>query len=166
MSDWLKMLISQALGMITAFVATYFTAMWAIRRGFQERRCERKERAYAEIVEALYESIRYCELAADEHRRVTERSHPKKEEFAQTYMEAHWKLHKATDIGAFVISPKAVAILMDLRKRPRPDWKTNPPWEVYEDESKGYKDAIQKIRECAEQDLRDHGFHWLSFWRS
>jgi hypothetical protein len=43
---------------------------------------------------------------------------------------------------------------MELRKRPRLDWDENPPWEVYEEDCKHYREALQKIRQCAREDLR------------
>lgn len=153
MPDWLKILIPSVIGLATTISAAFFSARWAARRVFQERWWERKERAYAEIVEALHDLIRYSELRAEEYISGG-REHPKKKEFEGRYTEAYWKIQKATDIGAFMICEKAAAILADLSKKPKLDWNENPPWEIYEADSKHYREALAEIRECARQDLK------------
>ena len=154
MPDWLKILIPSLVGLFTTILASFLSAQWAVRRAFQERWWERKERAYTEIVEALHDSIRYFELCAKESLEQWDETHPKMEEFRESYDEAYWKIQRATDIGAFVISEKAAAILVELRKRPRLDWNENPPWDVFEEDCKYYRDAIQKVRQLAREDLK------------
>lgn len=154
MTDWLKILIPSVVGLTTTVVAAYFSARWGARRAFQERWWERKERAYAEIVEALHDLIRYSELCAQEYLSGGEREHPKKKEFGERYSEAYWKIQRATDIGAFVICEKAAAILADLRKKPKLDWNENPPWEIYEADCAHYRSTLAQIRECAREDLK------------
>lgn len=66
MPDWLKILIPSVAGLLTTATAAYQSARWATRRAFRERWWERKERAYVEIVEALYQVIRYADLCANE----------------------------------------------------------------------------------------------------
>ena len=153
MPDWLKILIPSAVGLATTILAAFLSARWAVRRALQERWWERKERAYAEIVEALHDAIRYCALCVEEYQTEGEESHPKKKEFGERYSEAIWKIQKATDIGAFVISEKAAAILTELRNQPSLDWDTNPLSDVYEEDHKHYCEALQKIRQCAREDL-------------
>jgi hypothetical protein len=89
MPDWLKIMIPSAVGLATTILAAFLSARWAVRRAFQERWWERKERAYAEIVEALHDSIRYCDLCAGEYLTHREESHPKKKEFGERYTEAY-----------------------------------------------------------------------------
>lgn len=92
MPDWLKILIPSVVGLATTIVAAFFAARWATRRAFQERWWERKERAYAEIVEALHDLIRYSDLCAQECLSRGEPEHPKKKEFGERYSEAYWKI--------------------------------------------------------------------------
>ncbi len=153
MPDWLKILIPSLVGLATTICAAFLSARWATRRAFQERWWEKKERAYSDVVEALHDAIRYCDMTADEYLNNRESSHPKKKEFGDRYNEAYWKIQKATDIGAFIISEKAAAALTDLRKRPRLKWEESPPWEIYEQEAEYYREALQKMRDCAKQDL-------------
>jgi hypothetical protein len=153
MPDWLKILIPSALGLLTTVAAAYFSARWATRRAFQERWWEHQERAYVEIIEALYTIIRYAELCANEPA-MRGAEHPRKKEFGERYSKAYWEIQRATDIGAFAISEKAANVLTELRKRPKLDWEDNPPWEVFEEEARNYRDALASIRRCAREDLK------------
>lgn len=153
MPDWLKILIPSTLGLATTIAAAFFSARWATRRAFEERWWERKERAYAEIVEALYDLLRYSDLCFEEYISEGGTEHPKKKEFGERYSEAYWKIQKATDIGAFVISEKAAAILAGLRTKPKLDWNETPSWEIYEADCNHYREALAQIRECARKDL-------------
>ena len=155
MPDWIKnLLIPCVVGLATAIPTAYFSARWAARRAFQERWWDRKERAYAEIVEALHDLIRYSDLCAQEYISGSDQEHPKKKEFGERYSEAYWKIQRATDIGAFVICDKAAETLANLRKFPKLDWNENPPWEIYEADCEHYKEALAHIREYARQDLK------------
>lgn len=136
MPDWLKILIRSVLGLGTTICAAYFSALWATRRAFQQRWWERKEKAYSEISEALHDMIRYSDLSAEGYLTGRSNDHPKEDEFREKYSKAYWNIMKMTDIGAFVISEEAAHVLMKLSKRPRLKWEDNPPWEIYEEDSK------------------------------
>lgn len=153
MPDWLKILIPSMIGLATTIGAAFFTARWATKRAFQERWWERKEKAYAEIVEALHDLIRYSEMCAEDSFCPSGSEHPMKKEFGQRYSEAYWKIQRVTDIGAFVISEKSADILATLRKKPKLLWDENPPWEIYEANCDHYRDALAQIIECARRDL-------------
>jgi hypothetical protein len=152
MPDWLKILIPSVLGLITAIVAAIISARLAARRVFQERWWERKERAYTEIVEALHDSIQYYQIA--EHEALHGNEHPKEAEFRQKQTEAYWKIKRAADIGAFVISDEAAQALLELRKKPRATPEDVPWFELFEEECENYQEALKKIRECARKDLK------------
>lgn len=154
MPDWLKILIPSILGFGTTIGAAFLTARWATKRAFEQRWWERKEQAYSEIVEALHDMIRYADLCAEDYLTHREEDHPKKKEFGENYTKAYWNIQRATDIGAFLISDEAAGILEALRKRPKLKWEENPPWEIYEEDSKHYRDALAAIRKCAKTDLR------------
>jgi hypothetical protein len=129
------------------------SARWAVQRTYNEKWWERKERAYADIIDALHDLLRYSELIAEEY--LTGRhEHQNKKEFEDKYTEAYWKIQKVTDIGAFTISEEATSILLHLQNRPKLKWNENPPWEIYEEDSKHYRDALTKIRKCARKELK------------
>ena len=75
-----------------------------------------------EIIEALYEIVRYLDLTAEEYLSMKESEPPKKGEFQKAYNEANWKIQRAADIGSFVISEKAASVLQKLKKRPKLRW--------------------------------------------
>ncbi len=154
MPDWLKILIPSIVGIVTTIGAAFLSARWATKKAFQERWWERKEKAYAEIVESLHDLIRYSSICAEEYLTSREEDHPRKKEFGDRYSEAYWKIQRATDIGAFVISKQAASILADLRKKPKLDWNENPPWEIYEADCDHYSQALARIRRCAIKDLK------------
>jgi hypothetical protein len=151
--EYLKILIPSSVGLLSSVLAAFLSARWAVRRAFAERWWERKERAYTDIIEALYDLVRYSLLCADESQsQGTE--HPKREEFSQRYSDAYWKIQKMTDIGPFVISDAASKILKNLRDRPQLEWTENPPWDIYEADCAHYRKALEHIRMCAKSDLK------------
>jgi len=154
MPDWLKILIPSILGFATTVGAAYLSAHWATRKAFEQRWWERKEQAYSEIIEAIHDMIRYADLCAEDYLTHREDDHPKKKEFGENYTNAYWNIRRLTDIGAFLISDEAVQILKDLHKKPKLKWEENPPWEIYEEDSKYYQKAMAAIQKCAKADLR------------
>ena len=144
-------IITGFIGLITAVAAAYLSAKWAVRQFLQQRWWEKKEAAYSEIIEALYDLLRYSAICADIDPSI---EHPKKKEFEDRYSEAYWKIQKMTDIGAFVISTEAAAILKKLRDKPELAWEDNPPWEIYEADCGYYRTALEEIRVCAKKDLK------------
>jgi len=151
--DWISLILPTSLALIAAIVGSYFSARFAIRKAFQERWWARKEAAYTEIIDALYDMIRYSDLCAEEYLTGRDSEHPKKKEFSDGYSAAHWRILRATDIGAFVISADTAKSLQRLRERPKLKWEDNPPWELYEEDSKNYRATLVEVRDCAKRDL-------------
>lgn len=152
--DWVPLIVPASLALVAAIVGSYFSARFAIRKAFQERWWTRKEHAYSEIIDSLYAMIRYADLCAEEYLSGRGDEHPKKKEFSDGYSEAYWRISRATDIGAFVICDEAAEALQELKNCPKLKWEENPPWELYEEDSKNYREALARIRECARRDLR------------
>ncbi len=149
-----KFLLTALPGMITAILASYLAAKWSLKRLYSEKWWERKERAYEELIEALYDILQYCEIKKEDYGGGTGYPEEKMKEFQEKYTRAFWKIKKATDIGAFVVSPAAEIILKDLRNRPELKWEENPPWDIYEQDYKSYHDALKKVVDVARKDLR------------
>ena len=141
-------------GIISAIIASYLAANWSLRKFYSEKWWERKERAYAEIIDALYDLLQYCEIQKEDYGVGTSYSDDKVKELGEKYGQAFWKIKKATDIGVFVVSPEAESILRELRDRPQLEWNENPPWEIYEQDYKYYNDALRRIVEVARSDLK------------
>jgi hypothetical protein len=135
---------------LTAIVAAWLSAFWAVRRTYKERWWDRKERCYAEIIKALYDQLRYSELCTEEY---LDREIPRKKEFSQKYSDAYWRIKEAIDIGSFVISDEAIEVLRYLHDRPKLNWDDNPSWDIFDEQSKHCKEALEKIIDCARREL-------------
>jgi len=140
-------------GVITAVFASYLAAKWSLKRFYSEKLWERKEHAYVEIIDALYDLLQYCEIQKGDYGQGTGYSKENEDELRESYNQAYWKIKKATDIGAFVVSPQAETVLKELRERPRLEWEENPIFEIYEQDYNYYKDALTTIVRLAKQDL-------------
>ena len=141
-------------GIITAILASYLAAKWSLKKSYFEKWWERKEHAYVEIIGALYDLIQYLEIKQEDYGQGTGYSEEKEAGFIKKYNQAYRQMKKSTDIGAFVISPRAVTILKELRDRPRLKWNENPPWEIYEQEYEYHRQALDKIVQVAKDDLK------------
>lgn len=149
----MEFLIKVVPGVITAILGSYLAARWSLKKFYSEKWWERKEHAYAEIINALYDVIQYCEIKKEDYGQGTGYSQEKESEFASNYSAAFWKIKRATDVGAFVISGEAQKVLKELRERPRLKWEENPPWDIYEEDYEAHRAALSKIVELAKKDL-------------
>ena len=140
-------------GIITAIFASYLAAKWSMQRLYSEKWWQRKEHAYSEIIDALYDLLQYCEIKKEDYGGEGRYSENKMKEFSHKYNQAFWKIKKATDIGAFSVSSETAKILKTLRERPRLRWNENPPWDIYEQDYDYYKEALNQIVEAAKKDL-------------
>jgi len=141
-------------GIVTAILASYLATKWSLRKFYSEKWWQRKENAYIEIIDALYDLIQYCETQKEDYGSGTGYSECKIKKFRERYNRAFWEIKKTTDIGAFVVSSQAATILKELRDRPKLEWTENPPWEIYEQDYEYYKDALNKIIQVAKEDLK------------
>jgi len=141
-------------GVVTAIIASYLAAKWSMRKFYSEKWWERKEHAYVEIIDALYDLVQYCEIQKNDYGEGTGYTEEKEKEFRKRYNQAYWKIKKATDIGTFVVSSEAEAVLKELRNRPKLAWEENPPWDIYEQDYKYHRDALNKIVRLAKEDLK------------
>jgi hypothetical protein len=131
------------------FVSAYFGSLLAIRKFKKEKLWERQEKAYTEIIDALYDMLQHCEIHKEDYGQGTGYSEEKEDEISEGYSRAHWKIKKATDIGAFVISNKAYSVLMELRNREQLEWEENPKFDIYEHEFQHFQKALREIKELS-----------------
>jgi len=142
------------IGIIIAVVSSFFTTKLALKKFYSEKWWEKKESAYAEIINALYDLIQYCEIKKEDYGQGTDHLPEKVRELSVKYSEAYWKIKKATDIGAFVISKKAESVLIELRNQPQLKWEENPSFEIFEADYNFYKEALEKIIIVSKKDLQ------------
>ena len=150
----LEFLMNALPGIISAIIASYFAARWSLRKFYSEKWWERKEKAYGEIMDALYDLLQYCEIKKEDYGGGIGYSKEKMKDLADRYSQAFWKIKKSTDIGAFVVSQEAEKILKELHNRPRLEWNENPPWDIYGQDYEYYRDALTRIVEVAKKDLK------------
>ncbi len=114
----------------------------------------RREKAYEEIIIALYGMIKYFRVHKEDYGQGTGLSEDRERELLQEYIRASSSLNKSTDIGAFYISQDAVDVLQNLRSRKQLDYYHEPKFEFYEYEYKEHEKALKDLVEVAKNDLK------------
>ena len=140
-------------GIVIAVVTATVTVKLSIRQFRSERWWERKVEVYSRVLDALYHLERYSEAILRETEGAARYSDARRERMEEAYDNAIDELHKATNLGAYVISNDVAKALYDLRKRKRPDWNADPTEDVLGEATVAYSQALAKIRELAKKDL-------------
>jgi len=138
------------IALITAFIAV----KWSISKFYAEKGWERKEKAYEEIINCLYDLLQYCEIEKNDFGDGAGYSDQKIRELGEKYSKAFWNIKRATAIGEFIVSVDALKVLEKLKERPILNWDENAPFDVFDHEYQYYKDALKQIIEVAKNDLR------------
>lgn len=141
-------------GSIVAIFSSYLTSIWTMRKFYNEKWWERKEKAYTEIINALYDMVQYHKTYKDDYGQHDFISEDRAVELRQEHLTAFMKVHRATDLAALYVSDEAVKTLQELREREQIDFYDNPRWEFYELEYKYHKKALDKIIKIATKDLK------------
>lgn len=140
-------------GIIVAIFSSFLASRWALNKFYAEKWWGRKEQAYREIINVLYDIIQYFRIHKDDYGQGTGYSKNKEIEFYQKYEQSYWRLKKATDIASFYIPKKAEDILLELRNREQLSFDNNPHWDVYEEDYVYHQKTLEKIIEIARKDL-------------
>ncbi len=154
MEKIVEFILASLPGIVTAILAAFISSRWAFRQLLADKWWDRKEKAYSDIIDALYDLVQYTEIRKDDYGDGAGYSEQRLSELGDRYSAAIWKVKRATAIGAFLISDESAAILDELHTRSSLDWNDNPPWEVYEHDYRGYQDALKRFRHAARDDLR------------
>ncbi len=141
--------ISIASGAISAF----FGSLWTVKRFYKQKTWERRERAYEEIVNALYDVIQYFAVQKEDYGQGTGLSEDKERELYSKYHSAASSLRKATDIGSFYIADDAYDVLISLRKRETLNPNKELWFEIFESKYREHEKALSKLMEIAKRDL-------------
>lgn len=147
---WLKI----GPGILVAIFSSWLSAQWAFKKFYSEKLWERREKAYAEIINSLYDLIQYFGVHKEDYGQGIGYSKDKEIELYQKYEKSYWALKKATDIGSFYISENAQEALVQLSKREQLDFNQNPSWDVYEQDYQCHRDTLDKFIKIAKSDLR------------
>ena len=85
-------------GILVAIFSSWLSAQWALRKFYSEKWWDRRERAYSEIVNSLYDLVQYFSVHKEDYGQGTGYSKEKESELNQNYEKSYWALKKATDI--------------------------------------------------------------------
>lgn len=139
---------------LPGLIIAFFAARWAASKFYAEKSWERKERAYEEIIHALYDLIRYFRIHKEDYGQGTGLAKDKEHELFEKYLSASSSLGKATDIGSFYISGEASEVLRKLREREQLNYHEEPKFEFFEKEYQGHAEALESFVSIAKKNLR------------
>ena len=148
--ELLDFLVKIILVVIAAFIASSL----AINKFYKERNWERREKAYAEIINALYDLIKYFRVYKEDYGQGTGLSENIESELYANYISAASSLSKATDIGSFYISKSAYETLSKLKTRKQLNFNEEPMFEIYDSEFQHHQLALNEFLEIAKKDLK------------
>jgi hypothetical protein len=101
---------------ITAPLAAWLTARFALRRFYAEKVWERKVDAYTAIMEALHEMRRWYEIHWDAQVEQRSLSEEQKDALVNDYRNANRNLERRVDSEKWIISDECVEILGRMQK--------------------------------------------------
>ena len=132
-------------GIIVAAVSSWITVQLSLRKFRTEKWWELKAEAYSKIIGALHNSKAFADEHLNAHNRGYKISEEKEKEVRRRANEAKEKISKAVDIGAFLLSERALARLKQYQKDAQAgaeDWykSLEKDWEV---SHKCLKDIIE-----------------------
>ncbi len=104
-------------GIIVAVFSSLLAAKWAMTKFYTEKWWDRKEKAYTEIINALYDLVQYYNVYKEDYGQDGFISEERAQDLHQRHTQAFWSLHKVTELSSLYVSPKAVEILTDLKNR-------------------------------------------------
>ena len=148
-------LFSVLLAAASAYLAAQLSVRGAIKQHLAERWWERKEKAYAEIIEALYNIVRDYEISVTEYYEQRETyDKERRNKIEEACREGVWTIKRATAMGNFVVSDEVAGALVDLRKGLDGIEEEQDTGSIYSERLDLYKLALELIRSLAREDLK------------
>ena len=139
---------------VSPFLAAYLASHWALKKHYKEKWWERKEIAYKDIIDSLYDLLQYCEIEKEDYGQGSEIQIDKFNELQERYNQAYWSIKKNITIAEYIVSEDAAVTLKKLQNREKLKWEENPPWEIFEAEYNAYKKALIEIIRISNIDLK------------
>ena len=149
-----ELLISILSGVLISVITSYLTAKFAISKFYTEKWWERKEQAYTEIINALYDMVQFYQVFKEDYGQDDFISQERSLELHQRHNEGFRRVRRATDLATLYMSDDAAKLLKKLREREGLHEQTNPMWDVYEDEYNSHSNALDKLIMIAKKDLK------------
>ena len=156
MPQWLSLLVGSLLSVTAGAIGTVFTTSLALKRFYRERWWERKAEAYSRIIEALHHAAHCLSEWSDEDLTCQKFSDEKKKQLSDDFQAARNELEKATGVGAYIISKESAKVLAELAvaiTQSSAKFEHGPSFEMYDADSKLYREALEKMRTLAKRDL-------------
>lgn len=138
---------------LTAVGASYFTARFALRRFYSEKWWEKKYEGYSSILESLHYIVRHFEEEMTASAGGKEIPDDRKQELREKYRDAEDELVKRMDIGQFVISDAAVAVLTTFQNELATAGYTRDWVEYLDGSGVASRKALKQMRDIAKRDL-------------
>ncbi len=156
---WQKLIMDPilkfTLGTIVVFATSYFSAMLATKRAYKEKWWEHKQKAYSDVIEALYDLLDVSTSKFDELVTGQDLNEKETEELERKRVKAYLFLSKSIDLGEFFISQKSVGILQEMRKKHgNLRNEADSAFEYLDSEIGHYKNYIDQFCRCAKKDLK------------
>lgn len=151
--DIIQNIPSAIIGIISSCIAAYLSSSWAVKNFYKEKRWERKNEAYEEIINSLYNLLQYCEIEKENYGQNNDHSE-RKNNIIEAYNNGYWAIKKISTLKQYFYSNKVCSILDKLNNREKLEWNENPSWEIYEEEYISYKNALIDIINEAKKDLK------------
>ncbi len=149
-----ELLISILSGILISVITSYLTAKFAISKFYTEKWWERKEQAYTEIINALYDMVQFYQVFKEDYGQDDFISQERSLELHQRHSEGFRRVRRATDLATLYMSDDAAKLLKKLGEREGLHEQTNPMWDVYEDEYNAHSNALDKLIIIAKKDLK------------
>lgn len=127
---------------------------YAVKLESYRSQTTRREQAYEEIINALYDKIAYFRVHKEDYGQGTGLSNEKERELHFEYVKASAALSRATDIGALFISQDSVRVLVDLQDRKQLDYFNEPRFDFHEHEFRAHQRALSDLLKQALVDLK------------
>ena len=120
-------------GIGIAAASSWITVRLSIKQFRNQRWWEKKVETYQKVIEAFHKSKKF----ASEHIKTEyvgrEVSENRKAELSEQFEEAHDEISRASDVGRFLISVKAVSILDEFKNKYDNQPRYNHWWDYLEE---------------------------------
>ena len=154
-TDNIVTLIAAGLAFLASLIAVIISAYNArFNRFASERWWERKAEAYTSIIDALSDLVYYYQQNFDSFVTQKELSEEKQREIKERWRKGNFEIKKATNIGAFLISPEAENALKKYWEEPTDDDYLSDWFERLARDYTKAENCLKELVLFAKQDLR------------
>lgn len=150
----IDLVVDFTIKIVLVIVASFVATTLAINKFYKEKIWERREKSYTEIIDSLYNLIKYFRVYKEDYGQGTGLSENSEADLYAAYISASSSLAKATDIGYFYISKEANAVLIELKNRKQLNFGEEPMFEIYESEYQAHQIALNNFLIIAKNDLK------------